>query len=447
MAFNMAVITLASEFLLQSRRMSVAFTAAPLLLVPITWIARLAIILLFICIRHFCYTRRKNGYSRFAYALSLTLLVLFTIAAISTRSTIDYVVNQAEITIRNLTTVSKYLSAAKMVEVDQFSLSPSFTNSISRVEKMINASSIVLKRETNKNSHKIQSSLDSLRLTLLILAALLLLLAFIGLLFSILGMETALYMLALIGWILGIFAFILCCFFILFYNVVGDTCAAMEEWVQNPIAHTSLDDILYHDTAQEIFRQSKNVTFQGVGIVDLFITTVSTVDPPVNLQPKPEVVYYNQSGQRVPVLCNPFNADLTDRTYAATEVDLDKASQEWRKHICQVSRTGTCTSTGRLTPEIYMQMVSIANVSNILYRYSPFLVDLVDCSSVRETFSVIIKHHCSGLRLYTKLVFIALIMVSVASMTLLIVWVFYTRQRRHRLVAKEFIMLSPEQHE
>lgn len=107
---------------------------------------------------------------------------------------------------------------------------------------------------------------------------------------------------------------------------MGDTCVAMDEWVQNPTAHTALDDILPcvdNATAQETLTQSKDVTFQLVGMVNKIINNVANIEPP----PFPGFLNYNQSGPLVPILCNPLNADMTDRKCQPGELDVSNATQ------------------------------------------------------------------------------------------------------------------------
>lgn len=98
----------------------------------------------------------------------------------------------------------------------------------------------------------------------------------------------------------------------------------MDEWVQNPAAHTALDDILPcvdTATAQETLLQSKNVTYQLVIVVDVMINNISNVNFPSEAGP----LYFNQSGPLIPVLCNPFHPDLTVRQCAPGEVQLRNA--------------------------------------------------------------------------------------------------------------------------
>lgn len=100
----------------------------------------------------------------------------------------------------------------------------------------------------------------------------------------------------------------------------------MDEWVQNPTAHTALDDILPcldNATAQATLKQTKDVTYQLVTVVNTVITNVSNID----FQPGFAPLYFNQTGPSLPALCNPFHADLTDRQCSAGEVDLNNATK------------------------------------------------------------------------------------------------------------------------
>lgn len=109
-------------------------------------------------------------------------------------------------------------------------------------------------------------------------------------------------------------------------SAVADTCVAMGQWVNNPTAHTAMDDILPcvdNATAQQTLARSKEVTYQLVNIVDQVITNVTNVNYPPGLQP----LYFNQSGPLMPVLCNPYHSDFSDRKCAAGEVELKDARE------------------------------------------------------------------------------------------------------------------------
>lgn len=96
--------------------------------------------------------------------------------------------------------------------------------------------------------------------------------------------------------------------------------------MQNPTAHTALDDILPcvdNATAQETLTRTKDVTFQIGKIVDRVVSNVTNRNFPPNAGP----LYFNQSGPLMPNLCNPFNSDLTERQCSAGEVTLDNATE------------------------------------------------------------------------------------------------------------------------
>lgn len=100
----------------------------------------------------------------------------------------------------------------------------------------------------------------------------------------------------------------------------------MDEWVTHPRAHTALDDILPCvdiATANESLYRSKEVTFQLVNLVNQVILNVSNKNFPPMLVP----LYYNQSGPLMPILCNPYTSDMSNRTCVAGEVGLDSASK------------------------------------------------------------------------------------------------------------------------
>ncbi|KAH7546275.1 hypothetical protein FEM48_Zijuj01G0183000 [Ziziphus jujuba var. spinosa] len=431
---------------------SVAFTAVPFFVVGGIWFVLFGLTLSLICLVYCCCRRERYGYSRIAYALSLIFLVLFTIAAIvgcillytsqgkfhgSTTDTLHYIINVADDTVENLRNVSDYLAAAKRIGVNSVSLPADVQKNIDDIQTKINSSATTLSDTVDDNSDDIKNVLDIIRLALIILAAVMLFLTFLGFLFSIFGMQPLVYFLVVLGWVLVTGTFILCGVFLLLHNAVADTCVAMDEWVQHPTAHTALDDLLPcvdNTTAQETLSESKKVTGQLVDVVNMVIKNVTNVNFPPNAQP----FYYNQSGPLMPLVCNPFNADLSDRQCIAGELGLDNASQVYKNFVCEVSNN-ICKTPGRLTPTYYNQMEAAINVSYGLHHYGPFLVDLQDCTFVRKTFTDINGIYCPGLRHDSQLIYIGLLMVSLAVMLSLVFWVIYARERRHRVYTKTII--------
>lgn len=439
---------------------SVGFTAVPLFAVAAAWLLGFGLCLLVISLCYFCCGRGSYGYSQTAYALSLLFLIMFSIAAIigcvilytgqgrfhnSTSETLEYVVSQADLTAQKLRDVSDYFAAAKQTGVDQVFLPSDVQTDIDQIEIKINSSASILDDKTVHNSNDIKDLLDSIRLALIIIAAIMLLLTFLGFLFSIFGMQLLVYILVITGWLLVTGTFILSGTFLILHNVSADTCVAMDQWVHNPTAHTALDDILPcvdKETAQETLLKSKEVSAQLVDLVNEVITNVSNINFSPNFKP----MYFNQSGPVMPTLCNPFHPDLTPRTCSSGEVDLQNATQVWGNYVCQVSPTGDiCITMGRLTPTLYSQMTSGVNLSYALLNYSPTLVELQDCTFVRQTFDDIHRNFCPGLQQYSRWVYVGLATVSIAVMLSLILWIIYGRERRHRVSTKAFATKPTEE--
>ncbi|XP_054792407.1 uncharacterized protein LOC129320174 [Prosopis cineraria] len=433
---------------------SVIFTAVPFFVIAAAWFVMFGLCLSLICLCYCCCPTEPYGYSRVAYALSLIFLILFTLAAIagcvilytgqgkfytSTSKTLDYVVSQADFTAKNLMSVSSYLDTAKVIGVDAVFLPPNVQKNINDVKSKIDNAAATLSSQTKQNSKDIQNGINGMRSTLIIVAAAMLFLAFLGFLFSMCGIQSLVYFLVIVGWILVAGTFILCGVFLFLHNVVGDSCVAMDEWVQHPTAHTALDNILPcvdNGTAQEALFRSKEVTYQLVMIVDSIISNVTNRNFPSSAGP----LYYNQSGPPMPFLCSPFDSNLTPRQCAVGEVTLHDATKVWRNYTCRVSSSGICSSPGRMTPAIYSQMVAAVNVSYGLYHYSPFLINLADCSFVRKTFKNISNNYCPNLLKYSLWIYVGLVVVSAAVMLSLIFWVIYARERWHRIYTKLFVI-------
>ncbi|KAK8915922.1 hypothetical protein KSP39_PZI023034 [Platanthera zijinensis] len=423
---------------------SVGFSAAPLFGIAVAWFVIFGLILIISACCYCCCRRPVRSFSSAAYTITLILLILFTLAAIvgcvvlyygqekfhnSTSDTLDYVVDQSQLTVENLRDFSGNLSAAKGLKVTNLLIPGDLQGRIDEIVGKVNTSAGDLDRQTSKNSKDITDVLNTVRLVLIIVAAVMLLLAVLGFVFSMLGLQFLVYILVLIGWFLVTAMFVLSGVFLLLHNAVGDTCVAMDEWVVHPTEHTALDDILPcvdTATANESLYRSREVSYKLADIVNNVINGVSNPSNPS--------IRFNQSGPLMPTLCNPFNQDLTNRTCAPGEVVFSNAAQVWKNYECNVTIINgleICSTVGRVTPTIYDQMDAAASVGFALYHYGPFLVELEDCTFARRTFRSINENNCPGLKKYTDWVFVGLTLVSAAVMLSTIFWVIYSRERRH----------------
>lgn len=423
---------------------SVGFTGAPGFILAILWFTIFGLALYILC----CCRERIKGEQQgllFSYWISLLLLIVFTCAAVigcsllslgqdkfhrEISDTLEFVVKQSDVIVENLRNVTEYLDDAKTISVAQIVIPEDEQHQIEELNENLIRAADELEEITLDSADKIQKALDVVRDALIVVAGVMILLAVLGLLLAVLGFRHIIYILVVIGWLLVAGTFILCGVFTVLNNAITDACVAMQEWVDHPNADTTLDSILPcvdKSTTNQTLYKSKEVTSDLVNVTNQVITNVANG----NMSPNAGAAYYNQSGPLMPALCNPFDYQLNDRPCLPQEVNFTNAAQVWQNYVCNVSN-GICVTPGRVTPNISAQLVTAVNLSYGLQHYTPFLLDLTDCTFVRETFTTIRQAYCPALQLHVKWVYIGLALVSVGVMLSLIFWIICTRQMPHR---------------
>ncbi|CAJ2634611.1 unnamed protein product [Trifolium pratense] len=420
--------------------MSVVSTAIPFFVVAAIWFVVFGILNILCMCYHCCYGD-PYGHSQLAYYVSLIFLILCTIATIggcillysseqkvhgTTSNTMKYVVSQVEFTNENLKNVSNYLDSAKKISIE-LGLPRDIDKGIHSVQKKIMVTSNDLSKKTRNTSKMLHNGSEGMRLALITVAISMVIVSILGFLTTILGLKCILYSLVVAGWILVAGTFILSGAFVLLHNVIGDTCVAMDEWALNPTTHTAMDETIpcmKNERVRETLLQSKSIVFH----------LVNSINDIISNDLNGNTISHNQSAPNVPLLCNPFNSDFTIRHCAAEEVAFENASEVWKSY----TPSENDNMIGLMTPSLYRQLTTIVNVSYGLYHYGPFLVDLIDCTFVRKMFIDINNNYCPGLNKYTKHIYWALVVVSVAVMLSLIFWIVYERHLHHR----HYIILS-----
>ncbi|KAK8918394.1 hypothetical protein KSP39_PZI021123 [Platanthera zijinensis] len=436
------------------------FNAAPFALISIAWFVGFGLALVFTCcFSCFCGRRqqhRSNSYSPSWHALSLIILILLACVAIfgcimlfaghgkyqnSAMSLLNYAKDQSDFVLENLQDFADKMEGAKNVEVDQVFLPADLQAEVDEISTKLSTSLQLLSSQASKSFSFLAGILNIIKTYLVITTVFMLVLTFLGLLCSLLGMQFLVYFLVIVGWIAVSIMFVLSGSFLIVHTAVGDTCVALDEWAARPQETTSLSDIIPcvdTATANESLSRSKEVTFQLVKVVNGVIANVSNVNYPPVVVPPP--LNYNQSGPRMPRLCNPYRSDLSDRVCLSGEVTFDNAAEEWKRFICDtkvVSRNEICSSVGRVTPSIYGEMTNAVGMSQGLYLYVPFLVKIADCTLVREAFDTISENFCPSLEHYSRLIYIGLNIETTATMLSLVFWMALVAQRIERKNCKK----------
>ncbi|WZZ46428.1 hypothetical protein YC2023_042687 [Brassica napus] len=140
----------------------------------------------------------------------------------------------------------------------------------------------------------------------------------------------------------------------------------------DPHTETTLSSIL-----PCVDEQTTNQTLAQIKVViNIIVTVVNTfVYALANTNPSPgQNFYYNQSRPPMPPLCSSFDSNMEDRECSTWELSIGNASSVWESYICEVTKSDVCTTVGRVTPEIYKQLVVAVNESYALEHYTPPLL-------------------------------------------------------------------------
>jgi uncharacterized membrane protein len=429
---------------------SVGFTGAAAFILAILWFVCFGLAMI---IHHCCGLKIdiKGKESRGSQRICLVLLLVLTCASAigcillsvgqgqfhgEAVDTLNYVVNQSDYTVQTLLNVTGYLSLAKTVNVAQFFLPSDVKDDIDRLNIDLNNAANTLSLKTRENSHKIRTVFDTVRSSMIAVAIVMLLVSLLGLFLSILGHKNTIYIFIISGWLLVAVTFILCGVFVIINNAILDTCMAMGQWVDNPHAETALSNILPcvdQATTNATLYKSKLVVNDIANIMNGFIGTYANANAPQGGNSN----YYNQSGPLLPYLCYPYDSQLRELQCPPQLVSMANASEVWENYTCTVSESGSCTSAGRLTPDMYQQLVGAVNISYALQHYAPPLLSLQDCNFVRETFKIITSDYCPPLEDRLRMVNAGLGLVSVGVMLSLALWIIYAnRPQREEMLAK-----------
>ncbi|KAK4763459.1 hypothetical protein SAY87_012897 [Trapa incisa] len=434
---------------------SVGFTGSFAFVMAVLWLVFFGLAL----VVHYCCgwrVRIKDKRLHHSHRICFVMLLIFTSAAAvgcillsvgqgnfhgEVIHTLKYVVNQSDYTVQILRNVTEYLSLAKNISVAQIFLPSDVMDDIDKLNVDLNSAADTLVDKTRENSAEIRKVFSVVRSVLITVAAVMLLLALIGLVLSIYGHHNAILVFVVSGWLLVAITFFLCGVFVIFNNAISDTCLAMQEWVENPQTESALSDILPcvdQKTTNHTLVQSKQVINDMVSVVNQFIYTYANTYPSQDSK-----YYFNQSGPMMPPLCYPFDNKLQDSPQCgAQEVSIANASLVWKEYTCEVSSLGMCTTEGRVTPEIYTQLVGAVNESYALQHYTPLLLSLQNCDFVRETFQEITSSYCPPIEHNLQVVNAGLGLISVGVLLCLLLWTFYANrpQREEVFVKMRFVL-------
>ncbi|XP_011073937.1 uncharacterized protein LOC105158774 [Sesamum indicum] len=376
-------------------------------------------------------TKRSPCLKQDCYLQPLLFLVVFTILAIMAtcvvlggnakfhsraKTVIDIIIDtadEASNTIYNTTGAMKEMSST-LGEVNGSSGATSFLISTSR---SLDAQAADIARQASKNRRLIDKGLKIVYIVTTVIISLTLVAVIALLVSGILKFQRARQVLIVLCWILTA----LCWFFFGIYfflqNFAGDTCTALESFQQNPY-NNSLSSILPCD---ELLSAKSVLDDVSVGIYDL----VNEVNGNIS-----------RSYGNIVQICNPFSPppmhEYQPWNCPATSIRIGDIPQVLRMLACPDTEGETCNG-GILVPAGYYNSVEAytTSIQKFLDVY-PGMDSLVQCKTVEDAFSKILDEHCSPLKRYVRMVWAALVALSILMVALVIVWTVSGRHNENR---------------
>ncbi|XP_042026404.1 uncharacterized protein LOC121773581 isoform X1 [Salvia splendens] len=263
-----------------------------------------------------------------------------------------------------------------------------------------------IKTHASKNRDLIQKGLKTsyamttvtITLTLLVVISLLAL--------GVSSFQRPFQVLIAVSWMLTFFCWLLFGISFFLQTLMGDTCRALEGFQRNPY-NNSLSPILPCEQLISAKPMLNNVT---AGIHNL----VNKVNENISI-----------SYGGIIQICNPFSPtpahDYQPWNCPNTSVRIGDIPKVIKQIACPDTQT-TCNG-GILVPADYYNAIGAYCTSiQILLDQFPSIEGLVECRPVKDALSEILNKHCKPLRRYIRLLWSALLFLSVVLVILVPIW-------------------------
>ncbi|XP_073128795.1 uncharacterized protein [Henckelia pumila] len=225
-------------------------------------------------------------------------------------------------------------------------------------------------------------------------------------------------------WILTTMSWILTGIDFVFYIFIGDTCLSLKDFAQIP-QNNSLADML--PCPKSAF--SDGTLIQIGYTVHNFITQLNTKISELRMG---EVFVKNKSDEdrEIQGVCDPFS-DAPNYTFSPENIGnncipVGDLPTVLSRFVCfEANSSGNCEAGGRLIilPEgIYSMTLAYCQSIQELMNIYPDLSKLATCSYVQEAFSDIVLHQCGPMKLQTKVLWSAMLSLSIFMVILVLIW-------------------------
>lgn len=414
---------------------SAVFTGKFGYIVAALWIVSGLIYGMIVLVSNLCFNKRRalyrknksrvtNKHSLWPIVLGLTFTVLAIVAsgvalggssrfhseAKAIKNTIVGAANEASSTIRNVTTAVQSIQRNTEVYVNLAG-----SSSLNTKTQKLSDDADNIRRKAEKNMHRLNKGLRIMNVSTIITVSLNLI-AILALLASrTLKFRRICSMLISLCWVLAFLFWLYFGFYYFLDKVAGDTCAALEEYRQDP-RNSTLSSILPCNDRTSAKKALREVAGEIHGIVDQVNANISRLQ-----SPSLPVVEY---------VCNPFLGPpdyryQPENNCSANTIRIRDIPQVLKMYTCSA---GTCREGEFIPAHDYdIALEAINSIEMILDAY-PGMQRLVDCQLVRDAFSKILSEDCEPLKKYAHTSWAAFATLSTIMAVLLVTWMVEARR-------------------
>ncbi|KAH6768207.1 hypothetical protein C2S51_013543 [Perilla frutescens var. frutescens] len=368
------------------------------------------------------------------YLQPLLLSVLFTLLAIvgvglvlggdakfrsRAKTVIDIIIDtadEASDTIYNTTGAMKEMS----ITLGDVNGNPEATRFLSSTSQRLDAQAANIARQASKNRRLIDKGLKIVYIITAVTVSLTLVSVIALLALGILKFQRTVQVLIVLCWIFTVLCFLFFGVYFFLQNFSEDTCTALESFQQDPY-NNSLSSILPCD---ELLSAKSVLNDVSAGIYNL----VNEVNNNISTS------YGN-----IVQICNPFSPpplhEYQPWSCPSTSIKIGDIPRVLRLLACPDTEGETCNG-GILVPasEYNRAEAYTTSIQKLLDVY-PGMESLVECETVETAFSEILEKQCSPLKRYARMVWAALLFLSMVMVGLVLVWTIgsHHHQNHHSL--------------
>ncbi|XP_028111720.1 uncharacterized protein LOC114310019 isoform X2 [Camellia sinensis] len=321
------------------------------------------------------------------------------------KKVVDIVINtanDASQTIYNTTGAMKDIST----NLEVSNGSSSYTGLLTSTSQKLDSEAAVIQRQAKKNRHAINKGLKIVYILTVVIISFNLVAVLALSVFGILRLQRALYVFIVLCWLLTI----LCWFFFGVYFFIekfeGDTCTALEDFQRDPY-NSSLSSIL---PCNELLSAKSALSDVSAGIYNL----VNEVNANIST-----------SYQNIVQVCNPFSEppeyQYQPNSCPSNTIKIGDIPRVLKTYTCSDANSGTCEGV-LISTNDFRTVEAYSNSIQTLLNAYPGMENLVQCQPVEEAFSEILQRHCKPLKRHTRMVWAALLFLSIIMVAVVLIW-------------------------